>query len=66
MIDSTNRFISSIRFSGSLSVVGLLLIAISLSACGNRGALYLKKSDEEQAQPGHELTQDSEKKDKRK
>lgn len=37
-----------------------------MSACGNRGALYLKTTAEEQAQPGHELTQDADKENEKK
>lgn len=38
---------------------------VNISACGNRGSLYLEH-DEDQAQPGHELKQDTAETNKKK
>jgi predicted small lipoprotein YifL len=58
--------LANLRLPGIVILAGLFFIAVSVSACGNRGALYLKSTDEKPSRPGHEISQDSEKKDKRK
>lgn len=48
-------------------LAGLLVVITTISACGNRGSLYLKQENENQQQSGHVLTQDADeasKKDK--
>lgn len=66
MNDSPRQKFPRLFFPGAIGLVGAFIITVMLSACGNRGALYLKDADEERSQPGHELIQDTEKKDKRK
>jgi len=40
---------------GAVSIIGISVIVTSISACGNRGALYLKKEDESKATRGRFL-----------
>lgn len=54
-------------YARTISWVGLLVVVAVISACGNRGSLYLKQENENQQQSGHVLTQDADeasKKDK--
>ena len=40
----------------ALAIIILLILAVS--GCGNRGPLYLRDTESEQAQAGHELKQE--------
>jgi len=48
------------------SLLAVLVAVATISACGNRGPLYLEHADENESQPGHDLTQDADKENEKK